>query len=327
MKLLLIVCLSWVAIFGANLFDPFIDSADSQFFLSALLDYDEALYEKTIDELEVLRDHYDFFPGIEEGNFCPVVPNKKPIPQQIHLIWLGPKRFPIASIPLLRSLIDLHPNYKIIFWTDRQRKLEKLPLAYRHKLTFAEADQIDTILKKDLVVKKLFASSLNPAEQSDLLRYLILFQIGGVYIDHDVRLVKPLDPLVDHLSFFCFCDRLYGMVLQQYLKFSNAVIGSCPGNQLIQQTLDLVKARWDEWTTFFNQINIAAFGLDQNRQLYGHSVLLKTFIPFTLVLKKATLTPYEVILPPQLMQKLPVEGCEHMFGYHRAALTWWQTDD
>ncbi len=312
-----------------NLFDAFIHCAQSQAFLSKLKAYDKALYANTINELKGLRDRYETFKGVETNSFQSHLSEESKIPKIIHLIWLGEKKFHPSSMTCLQSIIRYHPDYQIFFWTDRKRDLCRLPADKKKKICFKHLNEIEKLLNSDLTLKRMFEASLNYGEQSDILRYLILYKLGGIYLDHDVRVFRSFDVLANHLSFFSFTDRLYGMVLNQYVKFSNSVIGSNRGSRIIKEVLNRVKSTWDYWNDIFNQINFSLtemcnFDISYNKRLYSHSVFLKTFIPFTLAIKSVSLNAHEVILPPQMFLQIKGLSCRHMFARHKSLLSWWQ---
>lgn len=315
--------------FGENPFDVYAEAPSSQVFFEKLQAYSEEHYERTRAELTDLSNHYEAFSQQYDAGTLPRLPENQQIPSVIHFIWLGEKPFPYQSIPFLRTAMAYHPECQIFFWTDRPRSLAQLSEAERNRITFLEAKEIEEVLNKDPICRNMFYSSANEGEKADLLRYLILFQQGGLYLDHDVRVYQSFVPFFSFLSFFCFCDRLYPMVLHHYVKFTNAVLASAPGSRVIKKVLDEVKKGWGKWETFFDDINFSfysqyAFRLEENDALYSHSVFLKTFIPLTVALKKMSLEIDEQVFPPQLGQHVREVSETHPLCVHKTAMTWWK---
>src|SRR4029078_2446346 len=94
------------------------------------------------------------------------------IPPTVHFIWLGPKHFPPESVDNVRMWIAKNPGWKVKFWTDRKREApcQGMEIAYVADFAFH-------------CLEKCYRDSENWGEKSDILRYEILFQEGGVYVD------------------------------------------------------------------------------------------------------------------------------------------------
>ena len=320
---------SWCLCFGENPFDVYAEAPSSQLFFQQLAEYSEEHYERTQAELAVFRDHYETFSQQFLAGTLPLLPENQRIPPVIHFIWLGERPFPYQSIGHLRSAMMYHPECHILFWTDRPRQLAQLSEAEHNRVTFLGAQEIEEVLNQDPMCQDLFHSSANEGEKADLLRYLILFQQGGLYLDHDVRVYQSFAPFFPFLSFFCFCDRLYPMVLHQYVKCTNAVLASAPRSRVLKEILDEVKRGWHKWETFFDDVNFSfysqyAFRLEENHSLYSHSVFLKTFIPLTVALKTMSLELDEQVFPPQLGQHVREVPEARPLCVHQTAMTWWK---
>lgn len=53
----------------------------------------------------------------------------------------------------------------------------------------------ETVAKLKLYNQEAFDHASNYGEQSDILRYELLYLYGGVYVDTDMQAVRPLDDL------------------------------------------------------------------------------------------------------------------------------------
>lgn len=66
--------------------------------------------------------------------------------------------------------------------------------------------------------------------RSDIVRYELLYQFGGVWIDTDFECLKPIDDLLDGVD--CFAAR----VTHEWLN--NAIMGADPGHPFIGRLID-----------------------------------------------------------------------------------------
>ena len=147
-----------------------------------------------------------FFKEAFNKNFSKFLASDKTLPAKIpkvfHIIWLGPKEFPDASLRKIEKWVELHPEWTFKFWTDIDRNP---PME---------------LMKKQLIEDFSFQFLLDAYDQSDnfgekakILSYEILFQEGGVYIDHDVKTCKSLDEFNAALDFYCGLEKLGPSIL------------------------------------------------------------------------------------------------------------------
>lgn len=107
------------------------------------------------------------------------------IPKIIHYIWLGGAPLPELVEKCIASWQKLCPDYEIKRWDESNLNLDLYPYvrqAYDAK-------------------KYAFAS--------DVLRYQIIWENGGIYLDVDVELIKPLDDVLDNQLFMGFESKEY----------------------------------------------------------------------------------------------------------------------
>lgn len=151
-----------------------------------------------------------FQPFYEKYHYEKVKPSANPlIPKKIHHIWLGgevPEKFK----KIMQSWKEFHPDFEYFLWTD---------------------ETIKTISLKN---QNLFDKASNFGTKSDLLRYEILEQFGGIYVDVDFECIKSLEPLIFAHSFFT------GIGGFDYIN--NAIIGSSSHHPLIQNIVMYVGA-------------------------------------------------------------------------------------
>ena len=94
------------------------------------------------------------------------------IPKIIHQIHLGKKPLSEKEIEWQKTWKTYNPNYEFIFWDDK--KIDELELTNR-----------------------MYLQNESYSIQSDILRYEILYQYGGVYVDTDFECLKNLDEFIN----------------------------------------------------------------------------------------------------------------------------------
>lgn len=104
------------------------------------------------------------------------------IPQTIHRIWIGPTPSPHEN--LVNGWKDFHPDFKFQFWGENHPDLKKY---------------LDEAIHLFGGLKQLEGYSFT--YMTDLLRLLILRDEGGIYLDHDYRILKSLTPLIENKEF------------------------------------------------------------------------------------------------------------------------------
>ena len=95
------------------------------------------------------------------------------IPKKIHYIWLSGDEKPEMIRKCLRSWERMAPDFEVREWSSRDFSFDTMPDFVREAYT-----------------EKKWAFV------SDYLRLYLLFNHGGIYLDSDVYLKKPLDILL-----------------------------------------------------------------------------------------------------------------------------------
>lgn len=97
------------------------------------------------------------------------------IPKTIHHVYCGAPVPPVMAA-YMQTAIDLNPTWERRLWT---------------------ADNLDEL---GLNYDKLLAVFEAPVHVSDYVRLAALLKFGGIYLDSDVEVVRPLDSLLDNLA-------------------------------------------------------------------------------------------------------------------------------
>ena len=137
------------------------------------------------------------------------------IPKIIHQIWIG-KELPQAFVQFQRTWQIYHPDWEYRLWT--QHDINSLNLRNR----------------------EFVLQSRNPGEISDLMRYEILYQYGGVYLDVDYECLRSLDPLHYLYDFYIGIQPLDSGLVQLGI----GIIGAAPGHPILNECIEHVKDGW-----------------------------------------------------------------------------------
>ena len=229
------------------------------------------------------------------------------IPKTIHFIWVGPKAFPKTSKKNVESWANLHPGWTLKFWTDRAR-----PLPHpRMKMVIIKPSHFKTLGKH-------FDESTNYAEKSDILRYEILKQDGGIYVDHDVVCYQAFDELFDKHQFFCAVEPPHKPIATSSISVCNNIIASVPNHPIMDKAIQKVQSRWDVITKMYP-------GSDQESVIYR--VFNRTFCPFDeSVTELATKSSYrDMVFPAGYFNRM--DGTLAVFANHEYLGTWYKTED
>ncbi|NGX45859.1 MAG: Subversion of eukaryotic traffic protein A [Chlamydiae bacterium] len=195
--------------------------------------YPEWRYVQTEED----KNNLAFFKQIYEENIGKLsAPNKKEnIPSVLHFIWVGPKSFPLESIENVRTWIAHHPNWKVKFWTDRER-----PLPH---------PDMERVLIKESYFSRLwpyYHQSDNYGEQSDLLRLEILRAEGGIYVDHDVKCMQSFEELNKAFDLYCGMELPYPTSLSSCVLPTNNILGAVANHPIFAKTMDWLEGCWDQ---------------------------------------------------------------------------------
>ena len=132
------------------------------------------------------------------------------IPKVIHYIWLGGNPLPKIAEKCIESWKKYCPDYEIKRWDESNLDLDKYSFA------------------KDAYNARKFAFA------SDVLRTDILFNEGGIYLDIDVEIIKPIDNLLDK------AECIFGFETSNLLN-PGLFCAAVKGNKDLEQILEIYK--------------------------------------------------------------------------------------
>jgi mannosyltransferase OCH1-like enzyme len=153
------------------------------------------------DPISQLDEDWIMIRSLYNNNYLKNEVTEQKIPKIIHQIWLGspvPKRY----ISFMESWKRKNPDWRYILWTDKEAR--SFPMVNR----------------------QLFERTSNLGSKSDILRYEILKQYGGLYIDTDFECLKSFDDFL-YLKFFT------GLSYDKNLQLYNGLIACTPNNPIL----------------------------------------------------------------------------------------------
>lgn len=256
------------------------------------------------EDFENLR----FFKAIYEKNihFLNTSTSEKKIPKLLHFIWVGPRNFPPKSIPYLRSWIEKHPDWTVYFWTDRDRPLPHPAMKRRDLLELKDSKLFCYVDKTD-----------NYAEKADLMRYEILFQEGGIYVDHDMKCFKSFIPLAASYDFFCGLEVPFTTQLSSSVFPTNNLIGCKPEHPILARCIEKVSERWEEIEKKY-----PGYDSDSVIQRVAH----RTFSAFgESVIEQANINGNQDIIFPAFYFNAPKEALA-IYAQHLYQGTWFEKE-
>lgn len=136
------------------------------------------------------------------------------IPKIIHQIHLGKSSLSDQQKLWQKTWTDYNPNWQYILWDEDSLST----------ITLQNEDELD--------------KCKNFSEKSDILRFEILYQFGGLYIDTDFECLKNIDSLFD-----TYRDREFIIFLETKDQIGSAFIGASKNNSYIKELVDNISVR------------------------------------------------------------------------------------
>lgn len=130
------------------------------------------------------------------------------IPKTIHYCWFGRKPKPEQALTCIESWKKHCPEYELIEWNE---------------------DNFD--INQNLYVKQAYEAK-KFAFVTDYVRLYALYNYGGIYMDTDVEVVKPLDRFLVHSAFSGF---------ENNNCIPTGIMAAEKGNQWVKDLLDEYK--------------------------------------------------------------------------------------
>ena len=134
------------------------------------------------------------------------------IPKIIHFVV--PTKISSDQSEIIARAKDAHPEWEIRIWDDS---------------TELQCSPLNRYLRK----------CKSGAQFADLVRLGVVFREGGVYLDGDMRVLRPLDPLLEWASFFIASEDGYNL--------TNAAFGATRHHPALQSLIKFLDENEPDW--------------------------------------------------------------------------------
>lgn len=149
------------------------------------------------------------------------------IPKIIHYIWLGGRAMHPLMIQWREGWGKLHPGWDIKVWT--------------------EGRDIEELVAGSLIAKSRYPHLLKRcchlSQRSNIWRYEIIEQFGGLYLDTDFEPIKRIEPLIENTPSFAgqayTCYKETGVKLE----IGCSLIGAMPHHPWLQHLTNNIEER------------------------------------------------------------------------------------
>lgn len=207
------------------------------------------------------------------------------IPRNIHIIWIGDEQKTPHNC--IESWKKMNPLWNLHFWGNQQLQ----------QLQWHNRPHIDRLLEKEKQVRGTEREQkLCFAGIADMMRYEILYAIGGFFVDADSFCMRPLE---DWLFDSSLCAP-YENEIQRPGLVTNAFLASTPKNDIVLEMISAIHGLKDVTQ-------------DEPWLTTGPNMLTNT------ILKKQntdiTLWPSHYFLPSHYLGS-PYTGTGHVFAKH-----------
>jgi hypothetical protein len=136
------------------------------------------------------------------------------IPRIFHRIWLGNQPMPAEFEKFGQTWLYHHPGWVMHTWTDVA---------------------LQNVLNRNAVLRSASLSGV-----ANILRYEILFHLGGIYIDTDFECLQNVENLLQGI--YCFVG------LQTPELANNAIMGAIPHHPFIEKLVDGLSSRVSQFS-------------------------------------------------------------------------------
>lgn len=209
------------------------------------------------------------------------------IPKKIHYFWFGKKSLPDDFKRNIESWYRYCPDYEICLWNEDNYDIEK-----------------KCYMKQAYQAKKW-------GFVSDYARLDIVNKYGGIYLDTDVELVKPLDDLLYFKLYFGFES-----VQQVNTGQGFGSAGKAPILEEMMTMYDNAKFIEDD-----GSLNLVPCPVYQTKVLKKHGLVLNG---------KTQGTSEFVVFSPQFFSSINGLGigsaCKNTYSIHKYAATWYDNE-
>lgn len=168
------------------------------------------------------------------------------LPNLFHLVWIGNQELPYLAELSIRSIHNHNQNYQIVLHYTNPELFNSL----RIKTLMNECNLQCNLVNNITYIHNVKIDRVTA--QSDIIRLLVVYLYGGMYIDTDMIVIKNVTPLFDKLR-DSNRDLLVGeeVKTETSVKINNGMILGIKNSSIIKLWLSLIpktynKGGWSE---------------------------------------------------------------------------------
>ncbi len=141
--------------------------------------------------------------------------HQQAIPKHIHQVWIGPNKPPWVWLNSFRQqFMAQHPDWQYTLWRE------------------------EDIAGLTLINRQQYQQESGLAGKVDILRYELLYQFGGVYIDADMQWLN--DKSLDHLLEDVGTSGIF-VGRENHMMLANSVIGAAAANPILALVMKVLQ--------------------------------------------------------------------------------------
>jgi len=207
------------------------------------------------------------------------------IEKKIHYVWLGSREIPGKHNDFILGWRKLHPDWEIVRWNEENFDCDG-------------NSWVKTAIQQG-----------NWAIAADVIRSYVLLNHGGVYLDTDIELFKPLDELVAENDFFIGYEADFW--------FGCAVLGAKKGHRIMREVYERYLLPCEGLNSSSNMLCVLNFSASIMR-LYNPKLDGKTIK----LMDNALLLSTEYFFPQNYITHR-VNCTENTIAMHHHSSTWY----
>lgn len=184
----------------------------------------------------------------ERTSFFKITPSVDlKIPKLFHYVWFG-KKLPAEYLPFLQTWKEFHPEWTFVYWVDNPENYDLGEVLADYTFEKLTSDlQGDALPCKQVVidVKNLdfdnrifFDEATNYGEKSDILKWEVVYRLGGTYIDVDFECLRSFDMLHHMYNFYTGIQPLD----TNFVQLGAAIFGATPGHPILKNCVETIKS-------------------------------------------------------------------------------------
>jgi len=215
------------------------------------------------------------------------------IPKIIHYCWFGTNPLPNEVLICIESWKKYCPDYEIILWNEKNFPINEFVFA-----------------------TKAYENN-RFAFVSDVARIYALHKFGGIYMDTDMELIKPIDDLLNNDAVIGFEDQYY---------IAAGIIGSVKNNHFIKEIFNFyTNAIYVDFSDSNYKLNKSSFLNFTIPKIITHIIDEKSFDinsnEITKIVDYCTFYPVEYFYPKNYRNGI-LNITKNTYGIHHYDASW-----